>query len=76
MIPEEALQARYPEIPWNEPLPVTVPGVGAGLACRICIAQFGLQGRDAGRLPQTTEQFDEHMALMHGKSLSQEPGQP
>lgn len=60
-------------IPWREPLPVTVTdyleGVGftpvRGLACRLCIARYGLRGQDVGKLPQTREEFDAHMAQMH-----------
>lgn len=56
---------RVPGIPWREPLPVTVPGVGVGFACRLCIAAYGLRGRDVVRLPQTREEFDAHLAEFH-----------
>lgn len=62
---EQELTMRFPDINWLSPLRVTVPGVGEGFACRFCVANYGLAGRDAAGLPQTIEEFDEHMAMFH-----------
>lgn len=61
---EAELEQTFPEIPWREPLPVTTPGA-SGLACRFCIALYGLKGSNVGRLPQTAEEFAEHMEALH-----------
>lgn len=37
-------ERRFPDIPWRTPIAVTVQGQGTYRACRLCIAQFGLQG--------------------------------
>ncbi len=72
---EAELRRSYPEIKWDEPLPVTVPGVGRGLACRICIALQGLTGRDVPSLPQDARGFAEHLASAHGSGPTPpEPG--
>jgi hypothetical protein len=59
-------ELEYPGLPWREPLLVKVPGVGDGLACRLCVAKHGLRGNDVVKLPQTREEFDKHMAEQHG----------
>lgn len=56
-------------IPWLDPLPVTVPGVGGGLACRLCAAKYGLSARDVGRLRQTVEEHEEHLRQFHAELL-------
>lgn len=38
----------YPEIPWREPVKLTV-GSFNGWACRVCIAALGLRGIDVLR---------------------------
>jgi hypothetical protein len=63
---EAELLLNFPQVPWREPLHVTVNGVGATpFGCRLCIAIRGLKGRDVGSLPQTREEFDKHMAERH-----------
>lgn len=71
---EIELKGRYPSIPWDEPVQITVPGLGQGLGCRICIALYGVKGENVTQLAQTLEEFEVHRALEHG-SLSQRPGQ-
>lgn len=61
------LELAHPEIPWRSALPVTSledPSV-RGLACRFCIARFGLRGTDVNKLPQTEEAWLTHMARYH-----------
>lgn len=62
---EEELDSAYPSIKWREPLPVTC-GDSTGLACRICIADKGLKGRDVDDLPKTAEEFQQHLKAEHG----------
>lgn len=64
---DEELRQQHPIIPWDQPLPITVPDVGKGLACRYCVARYGFQGANVNGLAQTIEEFDEHMTLMHVK---------
>jgi len=64
---EKELEESFPAIAWREPLPVTIPGIGSGLACRLCIAMYGLAGKNVKQLPQTSQEFDEHMALLHAE---------
>lgn len=66
-ISDDELQARFPEVPWRRSLPVTSlddPQV-QGLACRFCIARFGLKGCQIGRLPQSEDDFIRHMLQFH-----------
>jgi hypothetical protein len=58
----EILESRFPEIRWSEPVPVTVTGVVVGaLCCRVCIALYGLRGRDVSAWAfNTRAEFDEH----------------
>ncbi len=62
---EAELEQRFPAIPWRESLPICTTAGESGLACRLCVAMYGLHARDVSRLPQTREEFDAHLALMH-----------
>jgi hypothetical protein len=62
---EQELKDTFPSIAWDDPVEITVPGLGRGLGCRFCIAQYGLSGSDVQNLPQTQEEFEQHMVLMH-----------
>lgn len=56
------LYGRFPGIAWQEPMTATNMQTGEhGLACRICVARYGLQGFQIKNLPQTKEAFAEHM---------------
>lgn len=61
---EAELEVRIPEIPWRDPLPISTP-LASGLACRFCVAFYGLHARDVSELPQTEEDFATHMAAFH-----------
>lgn len=64
---EDFLARRYPDIPWREPIPVQVPGLGAAaLGCRICIALRGMAAQDVPSLPRTQTEFEQHLATEHG----------
>lgn len=55
MISDAELRARYPEIPWGEPVQVHVLGKPAGRwVCRYCIATHGLT---AARIDATPYAF-------------------
>lgn len=65
MTPQE-LEQVYPVIPWREPLMVLQPGApDYYYACRICIAQRGLQGRGVPLLPKTRAEFEAHFVEAH-----------
>lgn len=59
------LEDQYPKIPWDEPLKITVPGVGAGLACRRCVARYGFEARNVAKLHKTKDDFTQHLAEFH-----------
>lgn len=61
-----ALQEKYSSVPWLTPLPIHVPGVGGGFACRLCIVRFGTTGSDVKRWPQTEQEFERHLWQAHG----------
>lgn len=45
MIDELELRSRYPEIPWDQPVLVSVTGLHRWV-CRYCIAMHGLKAQD------------------------------
>lgn len=66
----------FPEIPWDEPIEVTVVRSEDNemvrvLACRICIADVGLKAQDilggeAMSVFEDPDDFIEHLAVAHG----------
>jgi hypothetical protein len=56
VIDEGELRHRFPEIPWDQPVPVTIAGLEhiKIWACRYCIAMHGLKAQDVvqGRAPE------------------------
>jgi hypothetical protein len=62
---EAELARTYPDVPWRKSLLISVPGVGSALGCRICIARFGLKGKDVTKLPKTELEFKRHLAEEH-----------
>jgi len=71
---EQEMARSYPDVPWREPLRVSTHcddgGVDSCLACRICVAAYGMKGTDAVRFPKTKEEFDVHLAEKHPKEVS------
>lgn len=65
VLTDEDLMGDLPMVPWLQPLRVTVSTGGTGLACRLCIARYGLAGRDVDKLYQTEEEFNAHLAQFH-----------
>lgn len=61
----EDLLARYPEIPWYEPVLIQHPA-GVFYGCRICIALEGLHGSAMEDVPTSPDEWIEHMAVVHG----------
>jgi hypothetical protein len=43
MIAESQLRLLFPEIPWDQPVPVKVGGFPPVWVCRYCIARHGLR---------------------------------
>jgi hypothetical protein len=39
------------------------------IACKLCIARRGLKGSEIASLPQTEEQFREHLRVVHGLNV-------
>lgn len=69
---ENMLKIRFPEIPWREPIPITIMGTAVtGLGCRLCIALNGHKGEDTAKLPQTRAEFDRHLEECHGQKEAQ-----
>jgi hypothetical protein len=66
----------FPEIPWDEPIEVTVLRSNGYelnvLACRICIADVGLKAQDIIHgveglaVFEKPDDFIEHLAVTHG----------
>jgi hypothetical protein len=66
----------FPEIPWDDPIPVTVIREDGSplsvLACRICIADVGLKAQDIIHgveglaIFEKPDDFIEHLAVEHG----------
>jgi hypothetical protein len=65
-ISDAELMARWPDVPWRRALPVSsLERPVKGLACRFCVARFGLKGAEIGNLPQTEDDFIRHMLQYH-----------
>lgn len=62
---DEQLMERFPEIQWREPQRMTTFSGDTGLSCRLCIARFGIAGRNVALLPKTIEEFEEHRRQYH-----------
>lgn len=39
------------------------------LGCKLCIAEHGLKGSELASLPQTVEDFEEHLRVVHGLTV-------
>jgi hypothetical protein len=63
---EAELKQRFPRIAWTKPLPVASPK-GEGLACRFCIARYGLSAREIPLLPKTEKEFLIHLKEFHNE---------
>ena len=63
---EDRLEREQPWIDWREPLPC-ITGRASGLACRFCIATISLKARDVAKLPQTFDEFAQHMREAHSR---------
>lgn len=65
---DEILRGRYPQLPWHDPVPVTVIGVGEFFVCRYCIARHGLRASRIQETPFAYESVDlalEHIDAVH-----------
>ena len=69
MIDEGTLRERFPEIPWDQPVKVSVIGFGPGRwVCRYCIALHGLRGdeiNDSAFVFDTREETLDHIERDH-----------
>lgn len=61
---EATVTSRYPEIPWRKPIDVEIEGRGRGIACRLCIAEFGFSAT-AGEVFWTFADFTNHLISKH-----------
>lgn len=60
-------EVRFPWLPWRKSLPVS-RHVVRRLACRLCIARFGLKAQEIETSPfcfVDQESFDDHMRETH-----------
>lgn len=59
--------ARFGQvIPFGAPVQVTLRGETTRVfACRLCIARYGLRGREVGELPRTPAEWLAHMRAAH-----------
>jgi len=46
------------------------------IACKICILTKGLKGSEIASLPQTEEEFYEHLRVVHGITVRDPPEEP
>jgi|RhiMethySRZTD1v2_1073278.scaffolds.fasta_scaffold4329403_2 hypothetical protein len=46
MFDEGTLRERFPEIAWDQPVKLTIPGEFTGWACRYCVVMLGLRSID------------------------------
>jgi hypothetical protein len=58
------LIAQYPDVPWRLPIGIKI-GTDVRLACRLCIARFGMSGTDFERLYATEDEHRQHMTQFH-----------
>lgn len=67
MIAVTEWERRFPDIPWREPVRVTVAGVAEeAIICRACVAELGIHGYAvAERSFPTREDFDAHLEAVH-----------
>ena len=71
---DDACRARWPTIPWSQPIDVSVAGVERKIACRLCIARYGLKAMEIHRVPyafDTLAQFATHVREVHPKERAQ-----
>lgn len=59
------LRVEFPEIPWSEPVRVTLFSGEGGYACRVCVALEGLKGIEVPELPDDPEAVRQHFAEAH-----------
>lgn len=63
---DDELEATFPELPWREPVELAlVDGSKRGLACRLCVAHYGIQASNIDRTMHSREEYDAHMAAFH-----------
>jgi hypothetical protein len=65
----DEFEVRFPWIDWREPLPVgRLDDTGRRIACRLCIARFGLKAQEIETTPFCFADqigFDAHMRATH-----------
>ena len=63
---ESELLQRFPDMSWCKPVSMVLLGTDIErLACRICIALYGVRGEDIPALPKDREEFARHMTEKH-----------
>lgn len=66
------LERLWPFIDWRAPIRMTTAWGSTDFACRMCIGLHGFNGRtpdDLEKHPKTREQYDQHMATRHKRSI-------
>lgn len=67
---DRELIRTFPAVAWGRALPIHVPGVGHGLACRLCVAHHGLRADEIPQLPKDGDAFAQHMRNEHPEVLA------
>jgi hypothetical protein len=64
---DAAVMARWPSIPWREPVGLTVLETGVQrYGCRLCIARVGLKGSEIEDQYPTYDAAAAHITAVHG----------
>jgi|HubBroStandDraft_1064217.scaffolds.fasta_scaffold142217_4 hypothetical protein len=59
------LQREFPDIPWGEPIAVSLFGGKPHYACRLCVSRDGLHGARVHTLPTDIEEVRKHITENH-----------
>lgn len=65
----ERLEAKYPFIPWKEPVHMNDMEGNEGFGCRICIAEKGIKAEEIKDLPRSVTAHARHMKEYHFVNL-------
>lgn len=61
----DTLERLFPWIGWRKPVHIVYTDGNEYWGCRICIASYGLKGRDVHNLWRTPEEVLDHLRVFH-----------
>ena len=70
MITDSELEEKFPQIDWRSPLKIFTPS-HRGIACRYCLAKYGLREMEVGGLPQNMDEWELHMKREHSNDRAE-----